>query len=86
MFVSYDLVWYNKLLKMDIFSGNISIAHKGRKFKKYIPKERYTMSEENMWDKNKEKEMSCNCTSKFQEVVIGGLETLFYKYGQFVAR
>ena len=71
---------------MDIFSGNISIGHTRRKFKKYMPKERYIMSEENTWDKNKEKETSRNCTAKFQEVVIGGLETLFYKYGKFVAR
>ena len=71
---------------MDIFSGNISIGHTRRKFKKYIPKERCIMSEENTWGKNKEKETSRNCTAKFQEVVIGGLETLFYKYGKFVAR
>ena len=37
-------------------------------------------------DKNKENETSRNCAAKFQEVVIGGLETLFYKYGKFVAR
>ena len=71
---------------MDIFSGNISIARKGRKLKKYIPKERYTMSEETLWDRNKDKGTLQNCTSKFQEVVIGGLEKLFYKYGKFVAR
>ena len=41
---------------MDIFSGNISNGHTRRKFKKYMPKERYIMSEENTWDKNKEKE------------------------------
>ena len=26
------------------------------------------------------------CTAKFQGVVMGGLETFFYKYGKFVAR
>ena len=26
------------------------------------------------------------CTARFQGVVIGGLETFFYKYGKFVAR
>ena len=71
---------------MDVFSGNISIGHTRRKFKKYMPEESLTMSEENTWGKNKEKETSRNCTAKFQEVVIGGLETLFYKYGKFVAR
>ena len=44
------------------------------------------MSEENLFDRNKDKGALQNCTSKFQEVVIGGLEKLFYKYGKFVAR
>ena len=26
------------------------------------------------------------CTARFQGVVMGGLETFFYKYGKFVAR
>ena len=26
------------------------------------------------------------CTTRFQGVVMGGLETFFYKYGKFVAR
>ena len=44
------------------------------------------MSEENLFDRKKDKGALQNCTSKFQEVVIGGLEKLFYKYGKFVAR
>ena len=38
-----------------------------------------------MYRHNKEENL-VSPASKFQKLVLGGLETLFYKYGKFVAR
>ena len=56
-----------------------------QKFKKFELKSKIIMYDSSQEEKPKEVKKQ-NIAVRFQEVVLGGLEQLFYKYGKFVAR
>ena len=70
---------------MDSFSYTGSAKGKVKRFKKFKLKDTFPMGEHSKEDISNSGN-SCNCCTRFQEVVLGGLETFFYNYGKFVSR
>jgi hypothetical protein len=70
---------------MDSFSYVDSDKGKEKSFKKFKPKGR-SGANKKFRDNTPHKAMTGSVVNRFQEVVLGGLEKLFYKYGKFVAR
>ena len=74
---------------MDSFCYTGFDQTKTKKFKKFELKNKFAMSDQSRVsnDQKSNKGMPCSeFANRFQEVVLGGLEKLFYKYGKFVAR
>ena len=69
----------NSFSYVDSKQGNV------KKFKKFDVTARSDVYKE-FTDNTPCKEMTGSVVNRFQEVVLGGLELLFYKYGKFVAR
>ena len=70
---------------MNVPSYIDSDQNKAKKFKKGDQKNKVAMYGDS-GDNSSGNGTSCNFATRFQEVVLGGLEKFFYNYGKFVAR